>query len=144
MSLQHIVCPHCFVTNKVPEDRSSKIAKCGKCGDSLFTGKPIPVNSEQFKKMVGYNSIPVVVDFWAAWCGPCKSFAPVFEQASQQLEPKIIFLKLDTEACSDIAALYRIQSIPTLIEYRHGKAHTRQSGALPLSQLLVWLDSRVS
>ncbi|MFT6435037.1 MAG: thioredoxin 2 [Candidatus Azotimanducaceae bacterium] len=143
MALQNIVCPHCFVTNKVPDERSPVSAKCGKCGDLLFTGKPIPVNSEQFKKMVGYNSIPVVVDFWAAWCGPCKSFAPIFEQASQQLEPKLRFLKLDTEACSDIASLYRIQSIPTLIEYRNGKEHTRQSGAMPLAQLLSWLDSRV-
>ena len=144
MALQNIVCPHCFITNKVPEARNSSIAKCGKCGDPLFTGKPTPVNSAQFKKMVGYNSIPVVVDFWAAWCGPCKSFAPIFEQASQQLEPKIRCLKLDTETCSDIATLYRIQSIPTLIEFRRGKEHTRQSGAMPLSQLLVWLDRRVS
>jgi thioredoxin 2 len=143
MALQNIVCPHCFVTNKLPDERSPAAAKCGKCGDLLFTGKPIPVNSEQFKKMVGYNSIPVVVDFWAAWCGPCKSFAPIFEQASHQLEPKLRFLKLDTEACSDIASLYRIQSIPTLIEYRNGKEHTRQSGAMPLAQLLSWLDSRV-
>ena len=126
MALQNIVCPHCFVTNKIPDERNPVSANCGKCGDLLFTGKPISVNSEQFKKMVGYNSLPVVVDFWAAWCGPCKSFAPIFEQASQQLEPKLRFLKLDTEACSDIASLYRIQSIPTLIEYRNGKEQNQK------------------
>ena len=135
-----IVCPHCFVTNRVPEPRLTEAPTCGKCRGALFTCKPTAVNLAQFQKMLTFNDTPLVVDFWAGWCGPCKMFAPTFAQASAQLEPKFRLLKVDTEANQELASKYRIQSIPTIALFKQGRESSRQAGALSLSQLLSWVQ----
>lgn len=141
MTALNIVCPHCFAKNRVPDERLEDGPKCGKCHEPIFDSKPLPVNAEQFETMVRDNDIPVIVDFWASWCGPCKMFAPVYEQAAEQLEPRVRLLKLDTDANQRIAANHRIQSIPTLAVFKHGKEATRQSGAMPLGRFLEWARS---
>jgi len=137
-----IVCPHCFVTNRVPDARVADAPTCGKCHLPLFTGKPTAVNLVQFQKMLQFNDTPLIVDFWAEWCGPCKMFAPTFAQATGQLEPRFRLLKVDTEANQEIAANYRIQSIPTLALFKHGKESARQAGAMSLSQFMAWVESK--
>ena len=141
MTLQHIVCPHCFVTNKVPEDRSSKIAKCGKCGDSLFTGKPIPVNSAQFKKMVGYNSIPVVVDFWAEWCGPCRMIGPLINEMSKDFEGKALVGKVNVDQNANVSAQFGVRSIPTVLFIKNGEVVDKSVGAVPKATLEAKLNA---
>lgn len=142
MATTGIVCPHCFVTNRVPDARVADAPTCGKCHLPLFTGKPTAVNLVQFQKMLQFNDTPLIVDFWAEWCGPCKMFAPTFAQASGQLEPRFRLLKVDTEANQEIAANYRIQSIPTLALFKHGKESARQAGAMSLSQFMAWVESK--
>jgi len=137
-----IVCPHCFVTNRVPDARVADAPTCGKCHLPLFTGKPTAVNLVQFQKMLQFNDTPLIVDFWAEWCGPCKMFAPTFAQATGHLEPRFRLLKVDTEANQEIAANYRIQSIPTLALFKHGKESARQAGAMSLSQFMAWVESK--
>ena len=138
MSSLNIVCPHCFAKNRVPDTRLEDHPNCGKCHQPIFDAKPLSVNAEQFETMVQGNDIPVIVDFWATWCGPCKMFAPVYEQAAEQLEPRVRLLKLDTDANQRIAANHRIQSIPTLAVFKQGKEASRQAGAMPLGRFLEW------
>ncbi|MEX2326853.1 MAG: thioredoxin TrxC, partial [Pseudomonadales bacterium] len=121
-----------------PEERLSDGPSCGKCHQALFEGKPLVVNEQQFRQMIEGNDIPVVVDFWASWCGPCKMFAPVYEQAAEKLEPGMRLLKVETDENPDIATKYRIQSIPTLAIFSGGKEFTRQAGAMPLSRFMDW------
>ena len=138
-----IVCPQCFVTNRVPAARLADVPTCGKCHQALFQASPVSVDMAQFQKMIAYNDIPVIVDFWAQWCGPCKMFAPVYAQAAEQLEPRFRLLKVDTEAHQDIASQYRIQSIPTIAVFKQGKEFTRQAGAMQLGQFLQWVDQNI-
>ena len=136
----NISCPQCSATNKVPTARLGDGPKCGKCKQPLYQGKPVDLTAANYQSMVSRNDIPVLIDCWANWCGPCKQFSPVFEQAAGQFEPAVRLAKLDTEAQQNIAAQLQIRSIPTLILFKQGKEVARISGALPLGQLQQWLN----
>jgi thioredoxin 2 len=134
----HIVCPHCDAVNRVAPERLVDQPVCGKCSQALFTGRPVDVSSERFDKHVSRNDIPVLVDFWAAWCGPCKMMAPAYQQAAQRLEPRFRMLKVDTEASQDLAARFGIRSIPTLAVFSGGREVARQAGAMDAGSIVSW------
>jgi thioredoxin 2 len=135
----HIVCPACEAVNRVPAGKDASAAKCGRCHRPLFTGKPVSAAAKNFARLIGANDIPVVVDFWAEWCGPCKMMAPIFEQVAAELEPRIRFLKVDTEAEQALAAQYNIRSIPTLMLFRKGAVIAQRAGATNAPGLRNWL-----
>jgi thioredoxin 2 len=139
MNGTHIVCPHCAGVNRVPAGKPAAEAKCGVCHKPLFTGHAIPVTAASFDKHVARNDIPVVVDFWAEWCGPCKAMAPYYEQVARELEPAMRFLKLDTDRAPEVSARYGIRGIPTLIVFKDGKEAARHVGATDASTLRAWL-----
>ncbi|MDH3343148.1 MAG: thioredoxin TrxC [Gammaproteobacteria bacterium] len=139
----HITCPNCSTTNRIPANRLDAGGTCGKCGAPLFNHRPVELNSGNFDRMINNNDIPVLVDFWAPWCGPCKMMAPAFEQAAQQLEPQIRLGKLNTEKEQSIAARYGIRSIPTLAIFKNGKVIAQQAGAMNQEQLISWARSQV-
>jgi thioredoxin 2 len=139
ISTTNISCPECTSTNRVPSDRLGDKPKCAKCKKALFQGKPIELTSANVATVLNHNEIPVLVDCWAPWCGPCRSFAPIFEKAAQELEPNLRFAKLNTEDQQRVAGRWQIRSIPTLILFKAGKEVTRSSGAMSLSQLKQWL-----
>ncbi|HMW15448.1 MAG TPA: thioredoxin TrxC [Pseudomonadales bacterium] len=134
-----INCPHCFVTNRLPAQRLGDRPNCGRCKQPLFTGTPLELTEANLTATLTRNDIPLVVDCWAAWCGPCRSFAPTFSQAAARYEPPARFAKLDTEALPAVAQQWAIRSIPTLILFRNGQEVQRQAGALSPPQLAQWL-----
>jgi thioredoxin 2 len=134
----HIVCPHCDAVNRVPAARLAQQPVCGKCQKALFTGQPLDLSSARFLKHIERSDIPVLVDFWAPWCGPCLTMAPFYAQAAQKLEPQFRVVKLDTEAAQDLAARYVIRSIPTLALFKGGREVKRQPGAMDTANIVAW------
>lgn len=137
-----IMCPHCGGLNRVADEKLAQPARCGKCQNNLFIGNPIEMNGEQFLRALAKTDQPLVVDFWAPWCGPCKSFAPTFAQAAAQLEPKTHarFIKINTENEPAISQQFNIRSIPTLAIFKGGKELNRMSGALDLGGFSRWVE----
>jgi len=135
----HISCPACGARNRVPEGRLTDSPKCGKCAAPLFNGHPLALTDANFDAAVNGTDLPVVVDCWASWCGPCMQFAPVFQAAAAKLEPRVRLAKLDTDANPSASARLGIRSIPTLIMFKGGKEVARVSGAMPLGPFLEWV-----
>ena len=135
-----VVCANCGTANRVPRERLGDEPKCGKCQAPLLEGKPIELDSAGFDSFLSRNSLPVVVDFWADWCGPCKAMAPAYERVAHEQKTRARFAKLDTERAQPVAARFGIRSIPTLILFREGREAARVSGAMDARSLSSWLS----
>lgn len=134
----HITCPSCLAVNRVPREKFELGPKCGKCHAPLLDGQPLTLNQANFAKHLTKNGLPVLVDFWAPWCGPCKMMAPAFEQAAQMLGPKVRLAKVNTEHEPGLAQKFGIQAIPTMILFRNGQEAARTSGAMSAAAIADW------
>jgi len=137
----HIVCPQCNAINRITSERLSDEPKCGKCHAPLFSASPVELTAANFQKHITRNDIPVLVDFWAPWCGPCKMMGPAFAQAASQLEPTIRLAKLNTETEQAIGAQFGIRSIPTLALFKNGQELARQAGAMGTADIVRWVKT---
>ena len=137
---KHIVCTHCHAVNRIPSARIEENPSCGKCHQSLFNNGATDLNAAGFQKQINRSDIPVVVDFWAPWCGPCKMMGPAFQEATKKLEPRFRLIKVNTENEQAIAAQYNIRSIPTLAIFKNGKEIRRQPGAMGTADIIRWVE----
>lgn len=135
----NIVCPDCLAINRVPEERLGQNPKCGKCGAPLLDGKPLELTAANFGRFVAKSEMPVVVDFWAPWCGPCKMMAPVFSQVAAEFSTRFRFVKVNTEVEQALAQQFAVRSIPTLAVFRNGAEVDRVAGAMDAGSLRSWL-----
>ena len=143
MNPLHVVCPHCHTTNRIQAELLGKAPDCGSCHAALFNGRPENVSATEFDRHITRGNLPVLVDFWAPWCGPCRMMAPAFEQAAQVLEPKVQLVKVNTEEAQGLGARLNIRSIPTLALFLGGREIARQTGAMSADDIVRWTQSRI-
>jgi thioredoxin 2 len=137
-AMRHILCPRCGGVNRLPESRPAGLAKCGACHERLFDGHPTAVDATSFDKHLRVNDIPMLVDMWAPWCGPCRTMAPIFEKAAQTLEPDLRLLNLNVDKAPEIAARYSVSGIPALLLFHKGQVITQQAGAQSAEAIVRW------
>ena len=135
----HIVCPSCDSVNRVPENRPAAQAVCGRCKTKLFEGRPIDLDGARFERHAERNDIPVIADFWAPWCGPCRAMAPVFERAARELEPSARFVKVNVDDNPNLAGKLGVRGIPAFFVFRHGRVLAQQAGVADFGTLRNWV-----
>jgi thioredoxin 2 len=139
----HISCPACLATNRIPATRLKENPGCGRCHQSLFNAEPLELDEQGFERLIANTDLPILVDFWAPWCGPCRMMAPVFARAAAELEPECRLVKINTEQCQSLAARYGIRSIPTLLVLKGGQEVARQAGAMDQAGLVRWVRAQL-
>ena len=139
-----VVCPHCSAVNRVPQNRLGEGGNCGKCKQPLITGRPVNLNESSFSQHVDKSDIPVLVDFWAEWCGPCKMMAPAFEEAAGQLAPYVRLAKVNTEQAQNLSMRFNIRSIPSLVLFQRGREIARMAGATNAAGIVSWVRQQLS